>query len=180
MLKTGLLCALVAPLLFKPRAVIADNDDGCVPPFPPMPELPGLDPTPIAIVATDGATDDIPWPDLPAIKTAEEAVAEFLALLVDEAGAGARIPFTRVAASYDRLRRGGVRKFDETGGCRGYAPRAWPEISGKALSTLLCAQGCERDKAQTRDANGRRLTTIVIVPALAFDEDEIEPMRLAA
>lgn len=182
MLKTGLLLGLLTPLLFKPRDIVADNDVGNLPPLPPMPELPGLAARPVDTVATDFAADEIPWPELPEIMTAEAAVAEFLAEMVDAAGAGARIPFPRILASYERMRFGAERYFDETGGCRGYAPKPWPVLSGKALSTLLCAQGCEREKAQTRDKDGRRLTSIVLVPALAVDDEEIEiePMRLAA
>ncbi|WP_072389797.1 hypothetical protein [Hyphomicrobium sp. CS1GBMeth3] len=181
MLKTTLILGLVAPFLFKPRPPVADNDAGfqsVAPELPPMPVLPGLDPSPVATVATVDGTDEIPWPELPQMLTPEEAVRAFLDDMIEFCG-GESIRFRRLAWSYDAMRRGRA-KSDE---CEGYAPRPWPPIKDKTLSQLLCALGCVSEKRDMR-SKGEGRPTFVSIPVAAdvADDEEIqaEPMPLAA
>lgn len=180
MLIEKLIVGLVAaPFLFRPKLMVASNDQV-------EPVLPGLDPPPMATVAalpatdlaTDLATDDIPWPELPHMRTPKAAVREFLDEMIEFCG-GDTIRFSRLAWSYEDMRKGRAKSDD----CDGYAPRPWPQIKDRTLSMLLCEMGCIRVKPVTRDAEGRRPTSITI-PAPAVDDDLIdevsEPLRLVA
>lgn len=169
MLKTGLILGLMAPLLFRSRDMAPSNDiEPVMPPLPPMPELAMPPLAPMETVAVTEVSDDLPWPELPEMKSPEAAVAEVLAELVEYHGAGASIRFSHIASYY--------RLFA--------ARRAWPIIADKTFSQMLCALGCEREQRDLRATEGKRPTFITLMPAQAIDEDEIsefiEPMRLAA
>lgn len=173
MLKETLLIGLLVPL-FRPRPMVAGNDQV-------DPVLPGFDPPPMAAVAvdpaTDLATDDIPWPELPHMRTPKAAVREFLDEMIEWCG-GETVPYRRLAWSYEDMRRGRAKsKASE-----GYAPRPWPPIKDKTLSNLLTGMGCVRFKPVTRNAEGRRPTFITIPVGMVDDEVEEfeEPMRLVA
>lgn len=168
MLTKGLILGLLAPLLFKPRVERPVNDNAA-----PMPELP----MPSVASAEIEASTSLPWPDLPAMRAPEEAVAEFLAEMMESCG-GEAVRFCRLAWSYEDMRRGRATSDD----CAGYAPRPWPPLKSKTLSQLLCALGCERVQRDMR-ASGEGRPTFIIIPASADVEDAedfAEPLRLAA
>jgi len=173
MSKLLLIAGLVLPFSFKGRATVAET-------FPSV----ANDDQPQAVtgatvsigdttVATDAPTvsatvspDDPPWPELPELKSPDAAVAEVLAELVDYHGAGASIRFSHIASYY-----------------RQFGPhRAWPAIADKTFSQMLCALGCEREQRDLRATEGKRPTFIVLVPALAEDEEAVSavPYRMAA
>lgn len=164
MLTKGLILGLLAPLLIKPRDLTPVNDRD-------PPELPPLPPVAIASVteteAAETAVSGLPWPELPRMRSTDEAVAELLAELTEFHGAGAALRFAHVARYY--------RQFA--------GRRAWPPIADKTLSRLLLGLGCAREQRDHRAIDGTRPTYLVLVPALAIDEDEIfeaVPLRLAA
>lgn len=182
MLKTGLILGLVVPLFFGAKVMAPNNDIDASPvptsppPLPPMPVLPGLDPAPMTATV---AADEIPWPELPQMMTPEAAVTEFLAEMIEFSG-GESVRFSRLAWSYEDMRRGRAKSDD----CAGYAARPWPALKDKALSTLLCSLGCGREQRDMR-ASGDGRPTFILIPTgsdVVDDEvqDMIEPMLLAA
>jgi hypothetical protein len=171
MLKETLILGLLAPLLFKARTSVADNDARIEPELPPLQfvETPS--------VATDvaaSAADEIPWPELPHMRTPKAAVREFLDEMIDACG-GETLRFSRLSASYESIRKGRMR----SDACVGYAPRPWPPIKDRTLSQLLCAAGCVREQRDHRAIDGTRPTYITF-PADAADEFDAEPELLAA
>jgi hypothetical protein len=171
MLKETLLLGLVAPLLFKTRTVVADNDARIEPELPP---LQIVETSPVATVATDPATDEIPWPELPQILSPQNAVCAFFEEMVEYYG-GEALRFSDVSRSYSQLRSG----LPKSEGCNGYAPRPWPPIKDRTLSIMLCGLGCEREQRDHRAIDGTRPTYITF-PADAADEFDAEPELLAA
>jgi hypothetical protein len=163
MIEKGLLLGLLVPLVFKPRATVAAASRREP---PPLPGLPGPSVASVATVSDLDGTDGIPWPELPQMMSPDVAVEELLAELVDYHGAGAALRFSLVASYF--------RQFGRA--------RLWPAIADKTLSQMLCARGCAREQRDLRASEGRRITFITLVPALAVDDDEIEaePLRLAA
>lgn len=170
MSKLALIAGLVIPMVLRHRAMKADNDTVATVAIDAPPHGATLATVAATVAAGRSSSVDepLPWPDLPQMLAPEAAVEALLADLVEYHGEGAQISVAAITSYYLRF---GMR-------------RGWPSLTDRAISRLLCGLGCERQPAssQVRDAQGRRLAHITLVPALAVDEDEtyVEPMRLVA